>query len=531
MIEDLHTLVRFNFRLKRSYFTAWLIPLLALVAIFPPVYYDYYPTLESRQEVLESMSLNAGVIALYGHPGEPGHVGQVVTWELGMWLPLLGSVMAVLLVVSLHRAGEASGRTELQRSTGLHAVAPALAASMTAILSGLMLGALTAAVLILQQAFIPDLYFEGALGLGATVALATSGSALIAQLLLILVASASSLTLTGLLTVTVLYMMRVWADVREVEWLNWLTPLGWRVRIDAYTEDDWGSALICLGVVAVLLVLVTAAEHRRSYGEALISFASRRTRKIRAPRGVVGLTMRLARGSMVGWVIAVAVLSAFLMSMSGSIQEIVAAPDASAEVFRDILGGSAAYELFIGYIAQAIAILISAAAVGLVAAQRSAEDDRTVDLIRSTGVRRWTPLTAVVVTALAGTAVLVATLIAAGALGLWSQDSTTSEDYITLLWAGASQLAPTWLFVGITSCVIGARPTWSTVPWLLLGISAFIALLGELLGLPQWAIDLSPFTHSMLNVESDAGPLLLMLGLGGFLTLSGVFLSSIRDVR
>lgn len=531
MIADLLSLVRFNLFLKRGYLTAWLLPTLFVVAIFPPIYSDYYPTLESRQEILSSLGSNAGVIALFGNISWPGYVGQMTAWEMGMWGMVLGSVMTVLMTLSLHRAGESTGLIELQRSTGIRSIVPALAAAISAGIGALLLGGGVTLILLVEQFFIDELYTEGALALGVTIALASAASALIAQLVVMLFGSEETLTVTGLLTVAVLFMARVWADLRDVAWLNWLSPLGWRAKIQPFTEDDWSAALIGFTIVLVLLGAVGVLESRRSHGSALLPVPRPAPRPAQKGMGVLALRGRLALPALSGWIVAVGVLSAFLMSMSGTIQELAAAPGASAEVFRDVLGGSVAYELFIAYIAQAIAILISAAGVGLVSTYRQAEESGTVDLLRSTGMRRWVPLASVVLIGAGAVAVLIATLHAAGSLGLWSQESTTGEDYVTIGWAAWSQLGPTWLFVGITSFVMGVRPTWSVAGWLVLGAAAFIALLGDLLGLPQWLIDSSPFTHSMTSSDSDPGPILLMVGLGILLAVGGIVASSRRDLR
>ena len=57
------------------------------------------------------------------------------------------------------------------------------------------------------------------------------------------------------------------------------------------------------------------------------------------------------------------------------------------------------------------------------------------------------------------------------------------------------QLPAVWLIVGIAFALFGAFPRLSGVAW---GFVVFFLLLGQLgavLGLSQWALDLSPFTH------------------------------------
>ncbi len=73
--------------------------------------------------------------------------------------------------------------------------------------------------------------------------------------------------------------------------------------------------------------------------------------------------------------------------------------------------------------------------------------------------------------------------------------------------AGASlAMVPALLVLsGITVALIGIRPNWATFAWLAVAICAVISLLGEMLDLPQWLRNVSPFEHvPALPAESFA---------------------------
>ncbi len=524
------SLVRINLRTSRTFIIAWLIPLWVLLTIFPFAYQDYYPTLESRQEMLGAMATNAGTTALYGIIASPGTVGQVVTWEMGAWLGVLGSVMSVLLSVRWHRGSETTGLGELQRSTGVRPGVPVLAMLLSSAVVALILGTGSALVLLGVSRSIEDVSAGGSLAFGATVTLTCLGSVLLSQLVLLLVTEASSLTRVSLYTLAAAFMVRAWADVEKIEWLNWLSPLGWRELVGAFDRDDWGRVgWLSLAVLAGA-VLLTAFNSRRPFARGLVDARRSDRTRVRRIRGIVGLSAALNVGNILAWAVTLAVLSAFLMSMSGSIQELVAGEGTTGEVFRDVLGGTAAYEAFIGFICMVGAILVAVAAVSVIHSEVAGERARTVDVIRATGVRRWAPLAGVLVIAGVASLLWVAVLHGAGAAGLALQDSTAPEDYSTLAWAAWSQTGAVLFFVGLATLIVGMASRGPLLTWLLLAWSAVTALMGEMLGFPDWLIDTSPFTHTMTSADSDAGAPLLLLGMGAVCSVAGLIASSRRQV-
>lgn len=209
----LPSLILFNFHLKRGFLAAWLIPLWTLTAVFPLAYYDYYPTLVERQEIVKAMSTNVGTIALYGRIDPPGYVGQMTSWEMGLWLPLLGSVMSVLLILSLHRRAEDEGTMDLLRSTGVHPGTSTVAATVTTIAAATTLSVGITGILLAEQLVIDELTTSGAVAFGCTVAVAVEGSGVLAQLVVLLFAPATAVTVVGLVSVAVGFLIRAYADV------------------------------------------------------------------------------------------------------------------------------------------------------------------------------------------------------------------------------------------------------------------------------------------------------------------------------
>ena len=210
-------MIRLNLRLRRNFLIVWSLCLWAVFAIFPPAYQNYYPTPADRQSFLMGMQQNAGMVALWGPLEDPPTLGQIVLWEAGSMMIILGSVMAVLLFVGLHRKSEALGLTELQLSTGIPRMAPAAAAMATTVIAAMIVGTGSAGVLWLSSLYVDEMPLRGAWSSGAVITLTMIGSALLAHLVLLYVDNPASVTRIGLMTVAVSFIVRAVADSEELD--------------------------------------------------------------------------------------------------------------------------------------------------------------------------------------------------------------------------------------------------------------------------------------------------------------------------
>src|SRR5699024_2191832 len=113
------TLLRLHLRTRRGFLIGWLTPLIAFMAVTPPAYRATYPNQTELEVLAEPMRVNLGLRAMYGIVPDPFTFGAFTQWETGMWVSILGSVMAILLAVRLTRATEDDGIAEIVRSSGL----------------------------------------------------------------------------------------------------------------------------------------------------------------------------------------------------------------------------------------------------------------------------------------------------------------------------------------------------------------------------------------------------------------------------
>lgn len=523
-------MIRLNLRIQRSFIILWCLGIWLFLAVFPPAYESYYPTPESREIFLLSMQGNAGMIAIFGPLTPPGSIGQIVAWEAGSLSLLLVSIMSILMLVGLHRRSEHQGFSELQLSTGIPRGSPAIAALGASALAALIMGAGSAIVLAASGLYVDQMPLAGALIFGITVGLTMIGSALIAHFVLLLISNPASVTRVGLLTVAASFLARSWADSEGISWLNWVAPLGWKQVIGPYVQDNWRNAGILLAWCLSLTVLVIVAEHYRPYGRGIISFppsSSKRTRRI---RGTLHLAFTLNRMTMATWASAVAILSGFLIALTGSLSTIIVGDGGVGRVFEDIFDTADMKSEFIAYVATLMGILAAIAGVQIVLGQQQAEANRTVDLIRATGVRRWTPMASI--TIMAATVILASTLgiLLGGWMGLLTQNNTTATDVEHLVPAAWSQFAPALLLTSIAIFTIGIFPRLALLSWTPIIAAAILTLFGPILQAPEWLLNLSPFEHGVTATEGDWRAHLVMITVSAVLTLSGIVGAQRREI-
>lgn len=504
-------MIRLNFRLRRNFLIIWSACLWAFLAIFPPAYENYYPTPADRTAFLTGIQQNAGMTAVWGPLETPASLGQIVMWEAGSLLSILASVMSVLMMVGLHRKEEYQGQMELRLSTGINRMAPAAAALWTTALTALIVGAGSGIVLAVSGLYVAEMPPQGAVTAGVTVTLVMFGSALLAQLVLLFVDNPAALTRVGLMTIAASVIVRATADSQRIEWLNWLSPLGWKTLVRPFVHDDW-MALTAMSVICLLgSAVVLFAERHREYGQALFRLPVPRRKRVRHIHDPVHLAMVLNRGTVAAWTVVVAALAAFFIAITGSLSEWMEAEENIGQIFKDIFDTSDMKTEFITYVAKLCGILVATMGIQAIVTYRSGEIDRTVDLQRSTGIRRWAPLgSAALIGWIAVVSGTTATMLG-GMYGLWSQDSTTERDHDNLLLAAWSQLGPALLLTAVAIALVGLLPRFAHFAWAPVITAAVLTLFGPILNAPQWLIDLSPFEY---GVTVESGSWVVHLGMG-----------------
>lgn len=319
---------------------------------------------------------------------------------------------------------------------------------------------------------------------------------------------------------------RVEADGIRVSsaWPSWLSPIGWGQQVRPFVDDAWWVlalpvALFVCGVGGAALL-----RARRDFGRGLLPARLGPATAASGLLSPIGLAWRLQRGLLLGWLAAMAVAGALFGSLGGQIAEVAGNPQ-----FVDILealGGPG--KLADTYVAAAMALLGGVAAVYPVQAllrMRTEESEGRLEpiLAGSVGRARWA-MSHIGVAALGSLGLLVLAGVSAG-LADAAATGGRGSGVTTLTWAALVQLPAVYALAGFVIAVFGLLPRWAeALGWAGLVMAFLLGPLGDILGLPQAVLNVSPFSWvpAVPVVEATPAPLLALLMVAVGLAVAGV---------
>lgn len=484
-------LVRFILRRDRLRIPAWLLVLTAITVATAVGFADLYPTVAQRQAMAESLRTPAG-LAMSGPRAylDDYTLGSMMGHQMLGFTAAVVAVMSVLLVVRHTRAEEESGRAELVRASVVGRHAPVAAAVIVVVAVNLVVAGLMAVGL-------------GALGLeGVTWAGSLLyGTAHAAVGIVFVGVTAVTTQVTGhargaaglgLAVVGLAFVGRAAGDA-GAEALSWLSPIGWAQATYAYAGDRWWPLAIAVAVAAVLLAVAMRLSLRRDVGAGLRPARSGSPAASALLARPVGLALRLHRGLLIGFVVALALIGVAYGSILGELDEMLAAVEGIEEMLAGI-GGATLVESYLSMIMVVMAVIVSV--YGVLAALRPRSEERAgrAEALLAAPVSRVRWVASHLVVVLAGCALV---LLAAGvATGLAGAAALGEPGLVGDLGAAALAYAPAvWVTVGVAVALFGWAPRAATLAWMLPAYAFLVGYLGQILQFPDWSARLSPFEH------------------------------------
>jgi ABC-2 type transport system permease protein len=94
------------------------------------------------------------------------------------------------------------------------------------------------------------------------------------------------------------------------------------------------------------------------------------------------------------------------------------------------------------------------------------------------------------------------------------------------------QVPAAWVLAGVAVALFGLRPALTGVAWAAVVVCFLLAEFGPSLKLPQWAMDVSPFTHvpRLPGGTLTGAPIGWLLGVAVVLTAAGLAGFRRRDI-
>ena len=497
-MSRLAPLLRQRLRRDAVQLIIWIGGTTALAALGSPTVQSSYGDEQERLGLLATVLANPVILLFRGLPSGAGE-DQMVVFLLLPWLLILAALMSSFLAVRHTRGDEEGGRLELLSATPAGRWLPTAATMIHGILANVVLGALVTAVFLGA-----DDPVAGSVLVGlscALVGILFFGVALVAAQLMQTSRGANSLA-TWVLVVTFVLagignaLGTPSDDLTRMRssWLTWVSPFGWAENTRAFDEDAWGPIALLAVTAVVLLGAALALQAGRDLGGAYV-----RERAGRADaRGWFSsngaLVGRLSASAIVGWVVGGLLSGVLATSLSGVVTQLGTENPAVVDILEKLSGGTDDLERGI-VVVFFVMVGILAACAGVQAVARARQDEAAgvaeavlatpVDLVRWLSAYVAMGLIAAVLTIAAGVVGALVGAVSATDAGALARDAVI---------AGAGQLLPAALFVGLTAVVFVLAPRLTiALGWVLVALGATIGLFGPLFGMSESVTRLSPF--------------------------------------
>jgi ABC-2 type transport system permease protein len=517
-------LVKLGARRDRIMLAAWCYLLIALAVGTAYTFRGLYPTLPSRLEFAASIAGNPTFRALIGPTFDLSTVGGLSAWRVdGLGGTLLG-LMNILVVVRHTRAEEEAGRLELIGSGVVGRYAPLTASLVLVLATDLVLGLVIGAGLLLV-----GLPAGGSFALGLAIAVVGAAFAGIAAVAAQLTETSRGANGIAITVLGVAFLLRAIGDSAGpgISWLSWLSPIDWGQQIRPFADERWWVFALPLGCAVLGTAVAIALVARRDLGAGLLPTRPGPADASPALRGPLALAWRLQRGLLLGWLAAFVVVGGVLGAVTHDMASVTATSPQLAKII-DALGGAkgvadALLSAFLGLLGLVSAVFTVQTVVRL----RAEETGLRAESVLATGVGRVRYAAGHLVVAAAGGALLLAAggTLAGLAYGLRVGDVGGVLPGVVA--AALVQVPAAWVLAGVAMLLFGLVPGWTPVSWAALVLCFLIGELGPSLRLPQWVLDVSPFTHvpKLPGGPVDGAPIgwlllvavvLTVLGLAGF---------------
>lgn len=457
-------------------------------------------------------------------PASGTTLGAISMVEAMQKLAIFVALMSAQAVVRHTRQDEETGRAELIGSGVVGRQARLTAALIVAVGASIVVGA--GVSLVLASHGLP---LAGSLAAGA--ALAGTGACFAAIAGVAAQVSTTQRGANGLAggALGVAFLLRAVGDAfgtvstSGVElvssWPSWLSPLGWAQQMRAFHQDNWGVLLLFGALFVGLVAAAYVLANHRDIGAGLLAD---RQGPASAPRRLLspgGLALRLQRSPMIAWGAALVITGVSFGSMGQSMEQFADENPQFADFLLRLAPGASIGELYFALVFGFIAVAASGYTVQALLRMRAEEASGRLEPILSTAVGRTQWLASHGRIAVGGT---VALMVACGGAAALS-NGVASGDFGSgwgVMSAAVVQIPAVLALGGFVFAIFGLAPKWAgSLSWAALAASFVVGQFGDLLKLPQAALNLSPFTH----VPAVPAETLAMVPIVVLLAVAGAF--------
>ncbi len=483
-----------------------------------------YATQAEFDQAAVAMQANTAFVAMAGPARSLNTIGGQVAWQATAFGAVTIGLMSMFLVVRHTRAEEESGRDEMLRAAAVGRQATTAATVLVALVANAVTGAMVSLSLIAFPLAVADSLALG-VGLGA-VGMVFAGVALLAAQLTS--SPRAAYGMTGAV-IGAAYVLRAIGDVGS-PFLTWLSPIGWYQGMHAFSGVRWWPLPLLVLAAAVVVAAAGWTFQRRDHGAGVLAARPGPTRADAQLATPLGLAWRLQRGSLIGWSVGLLLTGLSYGSLGTDVGALIGDSTTTRDMF---VQGSA--DLVDGFYATAIvmlALMSCGYAVSAALRPRHDEESGLAEVMLATGLsrRRWLGAQALLTTI--GSAVVVL----AGGLGLGVGFALATGDggaVATYFAATLPYLAPVLVLSAVGTLLFGLRARLAPLAWVGLVFAVVVLFFGQVLRIPEWLQDVSPFHHLALVPAEDFrwAPFVALLAVAAALSAAGGALFRRRDVE
>jgi ABC-2 type transport system permease protein len=515
-------LIRFILRRDRFLLPVWILVFGYFPVALVPGITEVWPTQAARDSGMEMANASPAFTALLGKVFDPS-VGGLVAWRGSLMCVILGIISAVT-VIRHTRTDEEAGRRELIGSTVVGRHAPLAAVLIVVVVANLLVGGIAGLGMSAEGQAVEGSWMLGTqyastgivlAGIAAVCAQLTQGSGSARGIFFLVLGAAFLLRMTGDLN-------------NDLDWLLRASPLGWPQLLQPFGANDWP---VLLFPVAALILLTALAFVLQSHRDIEAGVLANRLGPAHAGRSLssgLGLAWRLQRAALIGWTIGFAILGLMFGSMVNGMDELLSSSATMSDVLVQMGGTTVLTQAFIASMLGIMGLVAAGYGIQATLKPRAEETGLRAEQILATHISRLSWTGGHLVFAFVGPAVV----LAAGCLGMALTYGAAISDPGTALsevmtgWV--VQLPAVWVLTGLTTLLFGLVPRLLGLAWVALTVCLLFGQLGAVLRLPQWALDLSPFTH-LPQIPGDDFSLPPMLWLTGIaVAATGIGLAGFR---
>jgi ABC-2 type transport system permease protein len=527
-------LTRLALRRDRINLPVWMLGLAAFTAGTTALWVDQYRNMADLVQDTQIAATSPGIRMLGLASG--ASVGGYAMVRDYLLLAVLAALMSTFAVVRHTRQSEETGRAELIGAAvvGRHAgLAAALivtvgANAVLAVLLGLALtvtgqpaaGSFTAGAAVAAV----GVAFAGVAAVTTQLTSSTRGaSGLAAAVLGVAFLTSGIGNMAGHVDPSGLRV--------DSAWPAWLSPIGWGQQMRPFGGDHWWP----LGLAVALFLACTGAAAllatRRDFGLGMLPQRPGHAQASRALRSPLGLAWRLQRGALLGWAVG---MLGFGLVMGGLIGQVRDTTGTARDWYTRMGGSDQILDAYRASVMQMAGMAAAIYAVQVLLRMRAEEADGPLEPVLATAVSRLRWATSYAVTALLGATALLLLFATGTGLAAGGVLGDPAGQVATLIGASLVQLPAILVIGAVVIALVGLLPRFAgAVSWALLMASILLGpLFGPTLKVPQWAQDLSPFTHlpKAPAVPVTAAPVLGLIAVVAALALAGLVSLRRRDL-